>query len=380
MKKYLMGGVCMALALGACAHHESHNHETEIESEAEAHEHAANEIVMTHEAIEAAGITTEVVQPGAFAEVLQTSGQILSAQGEEQTVVAPVAGTVQFTRQLTEGTALAAGKVVLTVESDQLMNGSQTERARIAYEAAKRDYDRSSRLVAKQIVTEKEFYAVKEKYETARLAYEAIAVSSGDKGTAVKAPIQGFVKTLAVGEGDFVEMGQPLMVLSKNRRLQLKAEVSERYFAQLQHVTSAKFKTSYDAQVYNLDQLDGKRIAYGKSTNGTSYYLPITFEFNNVGNVIAGSFVEVYLLGAPRSHVISLPKSALTEEQGLNFVYVKVDDHGFMRREVKLGTTDGERYEILKGIHPGEEVVVNGAIHVKLASASNSIPGHTHNH
>lgn len=44
------------------------------------------------------------------------------------------------------------------------------------------------------------------------------------------------------------------------------------------------------------------------------------------------------------------------------------------------GATDGERVEIVEGLREGERVVMQGAVHVRLASASNAIPAHTHNH
>ena len=96
--------------------------------------------------------------------------------------------------------------------------------------------------------------------------------------------------------------------------------------------------------------------------------------------MLAGSFVEVYLLSGERQGVISLPVSAITEEQGLNFVYLQVDAEGYKKQEVKLGMRDGTRVEILSGLKGGEKVVTAGAMHVKLAAASNAIPAHTHNH
>ena len=52
----------------------------------------------------------------------------------------------------------------------------------------------------------------------------------------------------------------------------------------------------------------------------------------------------------------------------------------YQKREVKTGADDGARVEILSGLKEGEKLVTQGAIHVKLASASNAIPAHTHNH
>ena len=117
----------------------------------------------------------------------------------------------------------------------------------------------------------------------------------------------------------------------------------------------------------------------GKGSDKTSVYIPVTFEFDNTGEVVPGSFVEVFLLGAPQDNVISVPASALTEEQGVYFVYIQIDDEGFIKREVQPGQSNGERVRILSGLTGGERVVSKGAYQVKLAANSSVIPeGHTH--
>ena len=204
--------------------------------------------------------------------------------------------------------------------------------------------------------------------------------ASREKGAAVKSPMNGYVKSCLVKEGDYVTTGQPLMTVSQTRRLMLKAEVSERYYPELGRINSANIKTPYDNKVYRLSELNGRLLSYGKTSGDASYYIPVTFEFDNRGNLIPGSFVEVYLLAAKRQGVISVPVSALTEEQGLNFVYIQVDAEGYKKQEVKLGGNDDTRVEILSGLKGGEKVVTEGAVHVKLAAASNAIPAHTHNH
>ena len=78
--------------------------------------------------------------------------------------------------------------------------------------------------------------------------------------------------------------------------------------------------------------------------------------------------------------MISIPETALTEEQGAYFVYVNIHDDEYRKQEVKIGETDGIRREILKGLNVGDVVVTRGAVQVKLASVKGTIPGHTHNH
>lgn len=384
MKNYILTGTLCMLLFGGCgehAHdheHENHDHEAEIHAEEKtAH---SDEIVLTPEKAKAAGVEAEVIHSGAFREVIQAGGQILSAQGQEATVVAASSGVVSFSRKIAEGIEVGQGSELLSVSAEHIQEGDPVRKAKVAYEKAKEEYERAEKLVGSQIVSQKEFAALREAYQNARLTYEALLPSKSGKGVAVKAPIGGFVKNCLVKEGDYVTVGQPLMTVTQMRRLVLKADVSERYYAQLPRIVSANFKTPYNNKVYCLENLGGKVLSFGKSSGDTSYYVPVTFEFDNRGDMVPGAFVEVFLLSGERQGVITLPESALTEEQGLYFVYLKLDDECYKKQEVQLGTSNGERVEILSGLKDGDTVVTRGAIHVKLAAASNAIPAHSHNH
>lgn len=384
MKNYILTGTLCMFLLGACGEHahehgeEGHSHEEEMHAGEKAGH--SDEIILTPEKAKAAGVEAEAIHAGSFRNVIHTSGQVLAAQGEEATVVAASSGVVSFSRKVAEGMQVGKGMELLSVSAAHIQDGDPVQKAKVAYEKAKEEYERAQKLVSSQIVSQKDFVALREAYENARLTYEALKPSKSGKGVSVKSPIGGFIKTCLVKEGDYVTVGQPLMTVTQTRRLVLKAEVSERYYAQLSQVTSANFQTPYNNKVYSLESLGGKLLSFGKSSGDTSYYVPVTFEFDNRGDMVPGSFVEVYLLSGERNGVLSLPLSALTEEQGVYFVYLKLDEECYKKQEVKLGTSDGSRVEILSGIKDGDTVVTRGAIHVKLASASNAIPAHTHNH
>ena len=64
----------------------------------------------------------------------------------------------------------------------------------------------------------------------------------------------------------------------------------------------------------------------------------------------------------------------MTEEQGLYFIYLQLDEEGYKKQEVTLGASDGKEVQILTGLKAGDRVVTKGAYQVKLASASNAIP------
>ncbi len=364
--------------------HEGHNHDHGHEVHGHSHDAhaggASDEIVLTPEKAKAAGVVAEVIQPKPFRQVITTSGEVQAAQGDESVVVANVAGVVTFARPVTDGMSVGKGTAILNISAANMPDGDPVERARIAYETAKEEFDRASRLVKSQIISQKEYNSVKESYENARLTYEAISKHQAKGGVAVVAPIGGFIKNCLVQEGDYVSVGQPLVSITQNRRLFLRADVSERYYSYLHGIKSANFKTPYDNKVYELDALHGRLLSYGKAAGGSSLYVPVTFEFDNKVDVIPGSCVEIYLLSGEMPDVLAIPVSALTEEQGLHFIYLQLDAECYKKQEVKLGANNGKEVQILSGLKAGDKVVTQGAYQVKLASASNALPAHSHEH
>ena len=380
--------LAMALIVGGCAEkaaHEEHEHDHEMhheEEEAHAHEaHGAGEVVFKKQDAEAVGLQTQTVQPGVFSEVIKTSGQIQSAQGSETVLVATVPGVVTLgDTRFVDGTAVRKGQPVLTLASNTLSDGDVAIRIKNAYQTAKREFERMEQLIGDKIVSQKEYEQARLAYENAKVAYDAIQGKQSVRGVAVTAPMTGFLKNILVKEGDYVTVGQPLATISQNNRLLLRADVSEKNYARLPMIRSAHFKTPYDDKVYKLDELDGRLLSYGKSSGNNSFYIPVLFEFDNKGAVIAGSYVEVYLLGKPMEQVLSVPTSALVEEQGLYCVYLRLDEDCYKKQYVTLGADNGEAVQILSGLKTGDEVVTKGAYQIKLASASNAIPAHTHHH
>ena len=400
MKKISIMWVLCAYILAGCqshtASHDEHDHEAheheaghvhdhEHEHEHTADEHTgethAGEIAFKKAQAEAVGLQTRKVTPGAFTNVIKASGRVLAAQGEESTIVATVPGVVVFGKlPFIEGTAVRKGQPILNLASSNLSEGNVAIRTQSAYEKAKKEYERMQSLIGDKIVSAKDFEQARLNYENAKTAWEAVKGKQTSDGVSVVAPQNGYLKNLLVKEGDYVSVGQPLATVTQNNRLMLRAEVSEKYYQSLPVIRSANFRTLYDDQTYQLSELHGRLLSYGKSSDANAFYIPVTFEFDNKGAIIPGSFVEIYLLTAPMENVISVPASALIEEQGIYSVFVKEHEEAYRKVSVTLGADNGKEVQILSGLKAGDEVVTEGAYQIKLASASNAIPAHTHNH
>ena len=364
--------------------HAEHNHTDHNHAE---HDHGHGEhahgegIAFTRAQAEAAGLQVETIEEVPFYGVIKTAGHIQAPMGGEAVVVAASAGVLYYTDpSLVEGKAVDKEQTLAGISAKKLQDGDPLIKARLAYETALAEYERAKRLVDDKIISAKEFEQVCLRYETAKTTYEGQAQGMTANGASVIVPMAGYIKQLFVENGAYVEVGQPIAVVTQARRLQLRAEVSEQYYTQLSKVSAAHFRPSYTDHLYKTDEMNGRLVAYGRAAvEGTSHYLPVTFEFDNVGDILPGTYAEVYLLTTPEEGVVSVPISALTEEQGLYYVYVQVCAEEYMKRAVHPGRRNGERVEILHGLQHGERVVTQGAYQVKLASVTTAIPhGHTH--
>lgn len=327
----------------------------------------------------------EPVKRQNFSNVIKTSGQLLSAPGDEMVVVAKASGIILFTNtSFYEGSMVRKGQSLFTVSGEDMneMNLDANYKAvKMNYAKAKADYERASDLVKDKLITTKEYLQAKQTFENAENDLNTLSKNYSAKGKSSTSPMDGYVKNVLVKEGQFVEAGQAIATVSKNKRLVLQAMVSQTYFNQLSAVNSANFTAGANSKViYSTSAMNGSKPTFGKSTMQNAPFIPVTFEIDNLGSIIPGSVVEVYLKSDPLMNVLVIPVSSLIEEQGIFYVYVQMGGESFEKREVQLGVNDGLHVQILIGIEEGERVVTKGAYQIKLATASGALPAHGHEH
>jgi membrane fusion protein, heavy metal efflux system len=322
------------------------------------------------------------VKRTAFYDVVKTSGMVAAAPGLEQTVAARTPGIVSFANsRLMTGSAVNAGQTLFSVSSKGFTGGNaplKLQEAKIALGKAQTDYERLQKLLADQLTTQKEFLQAKKELESARAFYNSLSGSYGQGGQNIAAPQGGFIKSLLVTPGQFVEAGQPLAVISKNNRLTVKAELSQTAFAKTGNIASANFKVN-NKTVYSLQQINGRLLSVGKFA-GNSMFIPIWFEIDNRAGIIPGTYIEVFIHTNAVSNALVIPNSALLEEQGNYYCYVQTEGESFEKRELLLSGNDGRQVQVLSGISEGERVVTKGAYNIKLSTASGAMPAHGHEH
>ena len=357
--------------------HDGHNHDNDKAIQEQEH---SDEIIFSKAQAAKTEFEVKEIQPKTFYQVIKTTGQVLPAPGDESVIVATNSGTVSFTdNRLAEGSAVKQGQPLFSIASKNLGEGDYYSKVNAAYQKAKAEFERAGTLVKDKIISQKEYESIRLDYQNAKIAYDAVSGKQSARGVNVTAPIGGYIKNIAVKDGEYVTAGQTLGTVSQNQRLVLRAEVSEKYYKALNTISSANFKTPYDNQVYALSDLKGRLLSIGKTAGENSFFVPVSFEFDNRGDIVPGAFVEIFLESTPLENVITVPVSALTNEMGIFYVYVQLDEEGYRKQEVKTGASNGKEMQIISGLQPGDRVVTKGAYQVKMASASGAIPhGHEH--
>ena len=313
-----------------------------------------------------------------FGNVIKTIAQVQSAQGDEVFVVAKSNGIILF-NNLVEGKNVSKGQTLASISGKGFTDNSSAYfiEATNNYEKATANYERAKGLSNERIISEKDLLQYKTEFENAKTVFENLKNSFNNQGETVSSPMTGFVKQLFVQSGQYIETGQPIASISQNKVLMLKAEVQQRHALDLRAVSSANIRTTHDSKTYTLEELNGKILSYGKAVREDNYLLPIILQIDNVGDFISGSFVELYLKSTTNTQALTVPVSALIEEQGNFFLYVQMTPELFEKREVQIGASDGIDVEIVNGINSNERVVTKGAVLVKLAQSAGTLDAHS---
>ncbi|MCH5219082.1 MAG: efflux RND transporter periplasmic adaptor subunit [Muribaculaceae bacterium] len=355
-----------------------HNHDGEhSHKDHEGHDHGnGNEIILEPEQASRMGVVTSEVHTGPFADALRVSARINPSPSSTASASASTSGIFVFSKGINVGSHVKRGQTLGHIDTRTVSGGDSNAAALAELNSAKRELDRLTPLYEKRLITADKYNAAVTAYELAKARYSP-AASSG----AVTAPISGIITALTVTEGQYVDVGNVIADITDGETLSLTADVPQRHARLIPTFNSARIVTDNGQTITDLATLGARKVSSATPISTKPGYVPVSFTFNNDGSLIAGSVVEAYLIGAERSNVISIPLTAITEQQGKHFVFVKVDEEGYIKSPVTLGVRNGSTVEIKKGLHEGDVIVTEGVSALRLAETSGAVPeGHTHSH
>jgi len=343
-----------------------------------------NTVVFTKEQSWKVDFAAELPMLIPFGQIIKTSAQIQPAQGDEIIVTSRTNGIISYTGSIiSEGQSVTAGQSLLTITGNNMADNNSAVRyaeSKNNYEKSKGNYERLSKLAEDKIVSEKELLSAKTEYENYKAVYDNLRINFSSSGQKISSPMAGYIRQIFIKNGQYIEAGQPIIAITQNRNLLIKADVRQRFAPFLSSISSAVI-TNSNGKTYTMEELNGKILSVGQSLGNDNFLIPISLQIENRGAFIPGEFVELYLKTLTGTKSLTIPNGALLEDQGAFFVFVQITPELFEKREIKVGATDGLRTEVISGLQSNERVVTKGAILVKLSQSSGALDphaGHVH--
>ena len=375
----------------SCSHnhdHSGHNHDhSSHNQDSHSHEHNHGEDAITFSVEQQNKIDFEVVEvvTEPLYQIIRTSAQVVPSQEGKKILTATTSGIISFEgNDIVPGLDVKAGQILFSIDNENMADdnlSTRREEIEAEYQKAKSNYERKQVLAEDNIISESELLDAETEYLKAKKHYNNMKQNFPQGKTLHRASITGSINEILVPNNSYVEAGQAIMTLAQNDKLYVRADLQSKYYPVLKDIKTANIKTLNDGHVYSLEDLSGRLLSYGKTTDINNPLIPVTFEIKNNGIIIPGSFVEMFITAESDKIGVMLPNSAIVEEMGIYCVFVQTCTDSFEKRIITKGVTDGHNTQILNGVKAGERVVSKGAVNVKLAQGSAALDphaGHVH--
>jgi cobalt-zinc-cadmium efflux system membrane fusion protein len=259
------------------------------------------------------------------------------------------AGTPLFT---IESSDAAASRATLDVSATRLATAESVHRRNVEM------MERGVGLEVERQEAEARLKEARTEHERARSTVNLIGGGAGGRVT-VRAPADGVVMSIKVAVGATVTPGgEPLLELGDPSRLQVVAQVAESDLSRVAVGQEAEVELpALAARVPAKVESFSPRVE--PESRRAQAYLGLG---KAVEGLRAGMLAQVTLRLAEEG-AITVPVSAVVIKEGKRrVVYIERPDGTFEAREVQTGRNQDGRVVILKGLAPGDRVVMRGAL------------------
>jgi RND family efflux transporter MFP subunit len=256
---------------------------------------------------------------------------------------------------------------------------TEIENARANFEQAKSEYERKKELYNSKIIPKSDFEIVESNFSKAKSIYQSLALGVSDGSKQIRAPFDGFIKSISVSNGDYVDQGVALISIGSHQSKILKTQLAPNYGLSMENVKGIWYQTK-DGQWKSVSDSEGDILSISKDVERDNPLISVFAQVNASVDMPDGSLTSVQITMGTANENTMIPVNALLEDYGSYSVIVQLSGESFERRPIKIGERNGENVEILQGLKVGETVITTGAYQVKMASMSGSTPAHGHDH
>lgn len=253
------------------------------------------------------------------------------------------------------GERVVEGQALLTLSSRTL--GADLSQAAARRDFAASNYARIDRLYQDKSASRAEWEDARQSRDEAEAAYHAAKARLG--WTTIASPFPGRIVSRVARVGEEVQPGTPLLTVADDRRLEVVAHVPDALVSGLVPAAPVRF-------VSHGHEYAGRLVEISSGSDPVTHSVPVKVLLapsrkatakDRATGLRPGGFGKLYI-PVPGRSAIRVPAKSLLDHEGLHEIFVVTSGHAELRY-VRVGRSVGDMVEILSGLAPSEEVVVD---------------------
>lgn len=281
----------------------------------------------------------------------------LQAASEAQ-VVSKTTG-VLLELMVEEGDVVREGQVLARLDPDR--KGLALAQSEALLRKLQAEYARSQELFARQLVSADQHERLRSDLEVQRSAVEIAKLEVSY--TRIVAPISGVVAERLVKQGNLIQNNQALFRIVDNSHLEAVLNLPERELATMR----ADLPVTMQVDALPGQRFTGRVDRVSPVVDAGSGTFRVTAAFDSGGVLRPGMFGRFDVVYDERSNVLTVPREAIVESDGITSVF-SVRDGQAVRVPVSLGFVNGRFAEVRDGLEDGEQVVTVGKVSLRDGS------------
>jgi len=254
------------------------------------------------------------------------------------------------------GQEKSKGGIIATIDDKLKKLAVQT--ATVSVAKLKKDLERYNNLYKGGTATEQQLNDAQNLYDNAEIQLEQAEKQLSD--ASIKSPISGVITKKQVEEGEYINIGSPVVTIVDISRLRIKLNVSEANVYQLKLNDKATITTD----VYPGATFEGN-ISFISSQGDDSHNYPVEIVIQNNSEypLKSGTFANVMIKLPVAAEAAYIPRESLLGSITEAEVYVAENNKAILKKII-VGRGNDKYLKVISGLNEGDKVIVNGQINL----------------
>jgi len=301
--------------------------------------------------------------------VIKSVGRL--APNKEVTISAEVSGVVE-SYYADIGDRVESGQTLVRIDqTDYLLALKEAEASlemnQALFDAFEKSFERSMNLLENNVISLNAYEKSEADFKSSRasVVHGKVLVDIAKERlnkTQISAPFSGLIASRKIEKGETVGIGQPVMTLVDLDPIRVRVYIPEKDYVHLDWKDPVSVIVESSPKSRFKGRIDRIGIKADERTN--TFDVEILVENPDL-SLKAGMTAKVRLTTEVLHNAILIPQSVVLYRKDRKEVFVVGPNRKAQAREIELGRNKGSLIQIVKGLVPGDILVVTGGQYLK---------------